>query len=209
MKDEHEADSYETISDTDEMETKVKGSRFLPQGFGITDPDDVPARLDLIRKRHHAATHHCWAYVHGLGQQRRERFNDDGEPSGSAGAPILAAINGSGLCDLLVVVTRYFGGTKLGRGGLVRAYGEAAALALAAAPRRTVWRDRILNIRCDYGDVGAVEAIVSSRGEEISAIDRDFSEHPSFQLRVRRSRFQDLRDAIVEATCGRCTTQES
>lgn len=124
---------FHTLAGQGEAETRVKASTFLALAAPAEDEAAVRARLEPIQRRMFDATHHCtaWRFRNGV-----FRANDNGEPSGSAGAPILAAVDGAGLTDCFVVVTRYYGGTKLGVGGLVRAYGEAAALALEAAPRR-------------------------------------------------------------------------
>lgn len=127
-------DPFVTLAGEGRAETKVKGSTFLALAVPAETEEEVRAVLAPIQKKMFDATHHCTAYRFRGGVTR---VNDDGEPSGSAGAPILAAIDGAGVTDCFVVVTRYYGGTKLGVGGLVRAYGDAAALALEAAPRRT------------------------------------------------------------------------
>jgi putative IMPACT (imprinted ancient) family translation regulator len=141
----------------------VKGSRFL--ALAAPAPDEDAARQTLAERQslHFDATHHCSAWrLHGGAW----RANDAGEPSGSAGAPILAAIDGAGLADCAVVVTRYFGGTKLGVGGLVRAYGEAAAAALAVAPRRLAVPALRLRIRYPYERTAVVLRLLERLGME-------------------------------------------
>lgn len=113
--------------------------------------------MEEWQRRHHDATHHCSAWRLRGGPWRA---NDAGEPAGSAGAPILAAIDGAGLLDCMVVVTRWFGGTKLGVGGLVRAYGEAATLALQDAPRRRATPAARFRIRYPYEHTSAVMRVV-------------------------------------------------
>jgi uncharacterized YigZ family protein len=140
-------------------ELRIRGSSFL--GFAAPCGDEEEARAVVAERsrRFHDATHNCtaWRLRGGL-----QRTNDDGEPSGSAGAPILAAIEGAGVIDCAVVVTRYFGGTKLGVGGLVRAYGEAAAAALAAAPRRTGLLATRLRVRYPYAHTAAVMRLLEA-----------------------------------------------
>jgi putative IMPACT (imprinted ancient) family translation regulator len=122
-----------TLAAAGTAETRVLGSRFLALAFPIAEESEAREELQARERQMFDASHHCSAWrLHG----GVWRANDAGEPSGSAGLPILAAIDGAALLDCAVVVTRYFGGTKLGVGGLVRSYGEAAAEALAAAPRR-------------------------------------------------------------------------
>ena len=125
--------SFLTLSGPGTAETRVRGSTFTAVAAPVEDEAAARAILASREKALWDASHHCSAWVLRSGVVRA---SDAGEPSGSAGAPILAAIQGAGLTDCAVVVTRYFGGTKLGVGGLVRAYGEAAAAALVDAPRR-------------------------------------------------------------------------
>lgn len=142
-----------TLAGRAEAETRVRASRFLAVAAPAADEDEARALVSELQRRHFDATHHCSAWrFHGGGW----RANDAGEPSGSAGAPILAAIDGAGLTDCAVVVIRYYGGTKLGVGGLVRAYGDAAALALQQAPRQVGTPARRVRVRYSYGHTAAV-----------------------------------------------------
>jgi hypothetical protein len=126
-------DTFVTLAGDGVAQTRVKGSTFAALAAPAPDEAEARARLAAREREMWDATHHgsAWRMRGGT-----VRANDAGEPSGSTGAPILAAIDGAGLTDCVVIVTRYYGGTKLGVGGLVRAYGDAAAEALAAAPRR-------------------------------------------------------------------------
>lgn len=126
-------DSFLTLAGPGEAEIRILASRFLAHAAPVADEEGARALLSERERRYFDATHNCAAW-----RLRGDRWRtiDAGEPSGSAGAPILAAIDGAGLVDVEVVVTRYFGGTKLGVGGLVRAYGQAASEALALAPKR-------------------------------------------------------------------------
>ena len=126
-------DQYRTLRAAAQAEPpKTKGSRFIGEAFPARTEDEAQRHLDAVRRREHAATHHCWAW-RLTPDGSLFRTSDDGEPNGSAGAPIHRQIEGHHLTDVLVVVTRYYGGTKLGTGGLVRAYGAAAAAALDQA----------------------------------------------------------------------------
>lgn len=197
------SDSYRSVEDGPETELKVKGSRFLGQVFLAPAAADADERLAAVRKRHHAATHHCWARRVGGPEALTERYDDGGEPSGTAGPPILAPIASEDLHHVLVVVTRYYGGTKLGTGGLARAYADAAKEALAAAPRRTIWRESVLTVRCSYADMGAVEAILAREGARVRACDRDFTSGPVFRVTVLQSDGPRLDTAIREGTAAR------
>ncbi|MEM7165916.1 MAG: YigZ family protein [Planctomycetota bacterium] len=196
-------DAIRSVADSPEIEFIEKGSRFFGQVFAIDDADAMRAPLAQIRAQYADASHHCWASRIGPPDHCTERNDDDGEPSGTAGQPILGALQREGIHNALIIVTRYFGGTKLGRGGLVRAYGEAARVALAAAPPRTIWKLTRLAIRCDYNDVGAVEAIVGRLGEQVVAVERDFAETPRILVTVRSSAADAVRQAVTDATAGR------
>jgi uncharacterized YigZ family protein len=124
------SDSYITIKSASSGIYKEKGSRFIAFACPVSDQDDIKPIIEKIRKEHHEARHHCYAYM--LGQQRIIwRVNDDGEPSGTAGRPILGQINSFGLTNILIVVSRHFGGTLLGVSGLINAYRSAAAAAIS------------------------------------------------------------------------------
>jgi uncharacterized YigZ family protein len=124
-----ESDSYITIKSSSEGIYKEKRSRFIAFAYPVSDQDEIKPIIDKIRKEHHEARHHCYAYM--IGHERLIwRVNDDGEPSGTAGRPILGQINSFGLTNILIVVSRYFGGTLLGVSGLINAYRSAAAAAI-------------------------------------------------------------------------------
>ena len=125
-------DFYSTIEKSSTAEFKDRGSRFIALAFPITNVNEFKEKLDIVKKQHPRATHHCFAYR--LGADRiNYRVSDDGEPSGTAGRPILGQIDSNQLTGVLVIVVRYFGGTLLGVGGLINAYKTAASLALQAA----------------------------------------------------------------------------
>ncbi len=134
-----DTDCYKTIESPAQGVFKSKGSRFIAMAYPVSDPLEIKPILDKLRKEHHEARHHCYAYM--IGHDRDVwRANDDGEPSGTAGKPILGQINSYSLTNILIVVVRYFGGTLLGVSGLISAYRSAAALAIENSPiiERTV-----------------------------------------------------------------------
>ncbi|MEZ4649811.1 MAG: YigZ family protein [Candidatus Eisenbacteria bacterium] len=203
------SDQYASIENGPEVETKVKGSRFLGQVFRAPDAESAGLALAAIRKQYYDATHHCSAFRVGAPESAEERSDDDGEPSGTAGVPILGAIRREDLFDVFVVVTRYFGGTKLGTGGLVRAYGDSAREALAATPRRTVWRESTLEIGTTYEDVGAVEAVLAREGRHLRNVEREFLDQVRFRVTLLRSQVSSLEAILTEATAGRAAVQDS
>ncbi len=127
-----ETDQYRTIAAEATSEIRERASKFLGYAFPLTHAQEWQAYLEQVKQLHPKATHHCYAYRYGPGTDLF-RANDDGEPSGSAGKPILGQIDSFGLANILIVVVRYYGGTKLGVPGLIHAYREAAKLALDAA----------------------------------------------------------------------------
>ena len=126
------SDSYKSIEYYSEGLYREKGSRFVAFAYPVSEPDEIKQLVEKIRKEYHEARHHCYAYM--LGHERKSwRVNDDGEPSGTAGRPILGQINSFGLTNILIVVSRYFGGTLLGVSGLINAYRCSAASAISNA----------------------------------------------------------------------------
>jgi uncharacterized YigZ family protein len=157
-----------------EVETRRKRSIFTGRVFQAVSDEGARERIRDVSRRYADATHHCWAYRVGF-PRTTEYYSDAGEPSGTAGKPILGAILRADVVNAVVVVTRYFGGTKLGVRGLIEAYGECAALALEAAGRRGRVRSRVAFVECPYehaqlilrqlADLGLSEGAVEARWE--------------------------------------------
>lgn len=159
---------------------KVKGSRFWATVDTCASIDAALALVDDVRAQWPDATHHCWAW-RGAGRDAW-RYADDGEPSGSAGKPILNAIDGRDLEDVAVVVTRYFGGTKLGVGGLVRAYGACAAAALDAAGIVFEPYTRTVCVEHAYDLSGVVESVARAHGLAAAEAQYDSAVHLRFVI---------------------------
>jgi len=152
-------DYYFTIEQSTTAEYKDRGSKFIAYAYPVTDVDNVKKHLQKLKKEHTKAVHHCYAYV--IGNDRNNfRVNDDGEPSGSAGKPIYNQILSKQLCNVLVIVVRYFGGTLLGVPGLINAYKMATMLALQTVPVVQKPVEIIYNIHCDYTKVNDVMTIL-------------------------------------------------
>src|SRR5699024_6971008 len=142
-------------------EVEIKKSRFLAQAAPVETPEAAMAFVDKVR--HADANHDCWAYRIG----QAYRFNDDGEPSGSAGKPILAAIDGQHLDHVVAVVTRWFGGTKLGIGGLIRAYGGTAAECLRLSDTKPIIATVSLTLDCGYAELERLREPMRRMGARI------------------------------------------
>lgn len=191
---------FTTLSVPAEAQIREKASLFLAWAAPVTTEAEARAVLAERERLHRDATHNCSAWSLRSGARRA---NDAGEPSGSAGAPILAAIEGAGITDCIVIVTRWYGGTKLGVGGLVRAYGEAAARALQAAPRRTGVEAARLRIRYPYGHTAAVMRAVERAGaEEVEHGYAPSGDAGTVEFSVPASAAEALGDALREATAG-------
>jgi uncharacterized YigZ family protein len=146
---------YITIAEPGTGDFRDRGSKFLAYSYPVFTAQDVKDRLQGLKKEHPKAVHHCYAYRLGT-DGTQYRANDDGEPSGSAGKPILGQIDSMGLTNVLVVVVRYFGGTLLGVPGLINAYKTATALAMENVPRKEKWIERTYEISFDYPVMGEV-----------------------------------------------------
>ena len=139
-----------------DVDLEIKRSRFLTRLRRVTSEAEARSVIEERRATHFDATHHCSAFVLGP-DARTARSSDDGEPAGTAGIPMLGVLNSNALTDVVAVVTRYFGGIKLGAGGLVRAYSDAVAQAIQAAGIRMVERRHLLSIEVDFATIGALE----------------------------------------------------
>ena len=170
---------------------KDRGSKFLAFAEPITDEEQAKQRIAWYKKKYHDARHVCYAYM--LGHERTNfRANDNGEPSGTAGRPILGAINSRELTDILVVVVRYFGGIKLGTGGLIVAYKAAAAEALDVAEVVEKTVDLTLDVYFEYPMMNEVMRIVKE--EEPTVVEQDFQMDCRLRLSIRASRMPRLRE---------------
>lgn len=165
--------SYLTIARNATGQYKEKGSKFLAFAFPLSTEDEVKAQLAALRKSYFDASHHCFAWVLGAESQRFRAF-DDGEPGHSAGSPILGQIRSRNLTDVLVVVVRYFGGTKLGVGGLASAYKRAAEVALNNARIMEVEITRTVKLNFPYQATPAVMQIVKEL--DVDIVEREFGE---------------------------------
>ncbi len=177
-------DTYKTIVAPAEGIYTEKRSKFIAMAFPVRTVDEIKVHLEACQKKYYDARHVCYAYM--LGHERKDfRANDNGEPSGTAGKPILGQINSNELTDILIVVVRYFGGIKLGTSGLIQAYKAAAAEAIAAAEfvERTV--DDVVSFLFEYPFMNDVMRVVKEMNPEI--VQQAYDMDCSMTLRIRRS----------------------
>lgn len=165
------ADTYKSVKEPCQGLFKDKGSRFIAYLYSVTSEDQVKPLLDAIKKEHHAARHHCYSYRIGH-NGATFRANDDGEPSGTAGRPILGAIDSAGLSDVVVIVVRYFGGILLGVPGLINAYREATRDAIANATVIEKTACRRIEINFDYLQMNDVQKLLKS--ENLTIVSQQF-----------------------------------
>lgn len=178
----------------------IKRSRFYGDGAPITSAAEAMNFVQQIQTTYPDAGHHCFAWRLSAGDQGY-RVNDDGEPGGTAGQPILNHIDGANLRGVVVVVTRYFGGTKLGKGGLVRAYGGTAGATISAAEIISVIETKPVTFECDYGDQGTIEGVL--RGFNIDRLNSTYGSHVSILAEVPVEHVDALKQTLVDATSGR------
>ncbi len=186
-------DTYRSIAEPAEGLFKDNGSRFIALAFPVETEAEVKETVQRLKKEYHDARHHCYAYRLGLGGEPW-RANDDGEPSGSAGRPILGQIDSAGLSDILVVVVRYFGGIKLGIPGLIRAYRTSTADALASARIVEKVAGRWYTLHFPYDDLPAVMKL--AKDMDLPQRGQSFLAECSLEVRVRLSAEQDFLERI-------------
>lgn len=191
--------SYVTIARDGTTEIEVKHSRFRCTLQRVEDEEHARALVATLRKLHWDARHHCTAFVIGP-DAALQRSSDDGEPAGTAGAPMLEVLRGAGVSDVAAVVTRWFGGTLLGAGGLVRAYGDSvrAALDEVGTVRRSLVRELALEL--DHADAGRVEGDLRARGFEV--LDTAYDTRVRLLLGARSTEVAELEAVVASLTSG-------
>ncbi|MDR1699979.1 MAG: YigZ family protein [Lachnoclostridium sp.] len=182
-----------------------KKSRFIADVFPVHSSEEAVAYIDKVRKKHYDARHHCFAYA--IGENNKTiRSSDDGEPSGTAGRPILDVIQGANIQDVLIVVTRYFGGTLLGTGGLVRAYSEAAKEGLKNSITMERFKGVKVDIITDYHGVGKLQFLISALN--ITEIESKYEEFVTVTLLVPEENLQGFKGEVTESSGGKAKINE-
>ena len=182
-------DTYNTLKSPSEGLYKEKGSKFLAFAYPVHSEDEIREYVEGLKKKYHDARHHCFAWELGM-DGMNFRMNDDGEPSGTAGKPILGQIHSHELTNVLVVVVRYFGGVKLGTGGLVQAYKAAAADALEQAEVIEETITRSFTVRFAYDMMNPVMRVVDE--ESLKVVNQQFEADCSMTLGVRASCYEEM-----------------
>lgn len=186
-------DTYKTIKAPSEGYYTEKRSRFLSFAMPVRTVEEVKEQVDSYRKRFYDARHVCWAYM--LGPERKQfRANDDGEPSSTAGKPILGQINSNELTDILVIVVRYFGGIELGTSGLIVAYRTAAAEAIAAAEVETRTVDEVITVAFEYPYLNSVMRIVKE--DHPIVLSQKFEMDCEMTLQIRKGEAERLKSRL-------------
>ena len=184
-----------------DAEIVEKKSRFIGQIFPIHSEEEAQRIVNEIRKKHYDARHHCFAYV--LGEKNEiERCSDDGEPSGTAGRPMLDLLVGAGVHDALAVVTRYFGGVLLGTGGLVRAYSAATQEALQKCDIREKEAGYRTTILADYVDFGKIQYLAANLG--LSEENVEYGEKVSVTYGISEQQIDAFEKEVINKTGGKC-----
>lgn len=192
-------DVYRTIEAPAEAACRERSSKFLSYIYPVCTEEEIRERLEALRKRYFDATHHCYAWRLGP-HGETFRANDDGEPSGTAGKPILGQLLSNELTECLVVVVRYFGGTKLGVPGLIAAYRESAAEAIAAA--RIVERTVDRRIRVDFPYVAMNDIMRAVKEMQPRIVAQNFDNLCTMHLTIRESRADELVERLRKAGCS-------
>ena len=200
-------EAFRTIAADSEKEIeKIKGSRFIGRLYRVKDRDEAELKLEEVRKKYYDATHNCFAYTVGTDDNAVVRSSDDGEPSGTAGRPMLTVLESSGLKNVILIVSRYYGGTNLGTGGLIKAYTEAAKAAVNSAGIQIVEKRENVGFSYGYDMTSLVMSILSKY--ECVTVSEEFTDVPSIIVSVNRGYVADFSKEIFERSNG-CIGAES
>lgn len=196
---------YQVVEQGGTGEIEEKKSRFIANVSPVETEEEALAFIGAMKKKYWDARHNCYAYVLG---ERGEivRFSDDGEPSGTAGKPILEVLLGMEVRNLVVVVTRYFGGTLLGTGGLVRAYTQATQAGMAASVIRTMRYGALFAITTDYNGIGRIQYLLGMR--KLMIEEPEYTNVVTLKVKVPCEEEEAFRKEITEATAGKAQIEK-
>ncbi|MBQ0028493.1 MAG: YigZ family protein [Lachnospiraceae bacterium] len=197
--------SYNTILEESVGEIVEKKSRFIATAIHVESEEEALLHIEGFRKKYWDARHNCYAFILGMGSETM-RFSDDGEPSGTAGKPILEVLKGRELTNTLVIVTRYFGGVLLGTGGLVRAYTDSTVEALNNAELKKMCLMKETSISIDYSSVGKLKYILAN--ESIDIIDEQYTDMVTIKTAIEIDKVDSIIKKVTDATSGKATFEE-
>lgn len=195
---------YKSLRKVDEKEIIIEKSSFIGTAKAVADEEEALEFIREVKKRHYEATHNVYAYI--LGDDNNiQRFSDDGEPSGTAGVPVLEVLKKNDLRNVCAVVTRYFGGIKLGKGGLVRAYSKGAAAALEAS--EVIWRTlyKVVAVKVDYTLLGMMQNQLKLDGYALRNI--NYADNVVFEIYVENNQTEDFLAKVTDWCNARVETQ--
>ncbi|NLY08668.1 MAG: YigZ family protein [Tissierellia bacterium] len=193
---------YFTLGSVAETEFEIKKSVFISRGFPISSEEEAQEITAKIKENERQATHHCSAYIVGL-NMNTQRFFDDGEPSGTAGMPILDVMKKEGITNALIVVTRYFGGVKLGAGGLIRAYSQGAVEAVKVS-KKVLMKDFFkVSLSFDYTLHGKIENWIMNKGIHVE--NQNFSDCVEIEIWIDGNDFENVRSELMDMSSGTAT----
>ncbi len=195
--------AYRSIDRAANVELIIRKSRFIGQCLPVLDEQSAKEALESIKKKYWNASHNPFAFSVGS-PLSVARYTDDGEPTGTAGLPILGVINNRGLTNLLCVVTRYFGGVQLGAGGLARAYASAAMAALDEAGLVEMKPCSRLKLELGYADYAALETLIKTEAELVQA---EFGQNVCLEVRIPKERAEAFKESILERTDGKVNSE--
>ena len=197
---------YQVVDQEGRGEYEEKKSRFIANVAPVSSAEEAVRFIEAVRKKYYDARHNCSAYI--IGRNREvTRCSDDGEPSGTAGKPILEALLGAQVTDVVAVVTRYFGGTLLGTGGLVRAYTQAAKAGIEDAGIATMRYGKELTVEVAYGDVGRVQHLFEK--SHVTVQESRYTDKVAFDIRISGDQCDAVERSLTEATAGRALISQT
>ena len=199
-------ETFRIVLSSTESDVEAKKSHFLGELRNVRSEDEAKAFLEEIRKKHRDARHHCFAMRIGSPDNVYERFSDDGEPQGTAGKPMLALLQGAGLYDVCAVVTRYFGGTLLGTGGLVRAYSDSLKEALELADCAALTDGFRFRLTCDYPTSNRIKYLAGTM--DLYTLSEEYSDVCTLTYILEKEKYEEFTSKVREMSGGKILPED-
>ncbi len=197
-------EEYFIVERAGQGEVIEKKSRFIAHVLPVQSEEEALMYIEKIKKEHWDARHNCYAFIIGRNSEI-QRFSDDGEPQGTAGKPILEVLVNGNIRNTLIIVTSYFGGTLLGTGGLVRAYGQSAKVGIQNALVMRVCEGVSFDLRCDYNSIGKIKYIM---GQMNISAEEEYGEDVNLHINMKKSDLKNFQNQVVDATSGKAVWGE-